>query len=84
MMEERYYIYFFAVLFIVVLMKLRINKWWKYINFIVFTIYFSLSMIDILTSSSPDGGFIISLLTSFLIIIHLSFIMIMFLLKNRK
>jgi hypothetical protein len=57
-MEERILMYDCASLLVIILLTLKMKSWWKYLNLGVFTVYFSLSMNELLTHSSPDGGWV--------------------------
>jgi hypothetical protein len=78
MMEERILMYVCASLLVIILLKLKMKSWWKYLNLGVFTVYFSLSLNELLTHSSPDGGWVVHLLTSFLIVLHLGMVLLVF------
>jgi hypothetical protein len=77
-MEERNLMYYCAILLVIILLKLKMKSWWKYLNLGVFTVYFSLSLMEVLTHSSPDGGWVVSLLTSFLIMLHVGIVLLVF------
>lgn len=82
-MEEKYIIYFVAPIFLIVLAKLKMKRWWRMVNLVTFTIYFSIAIYDIFTNRAHDGGFVVSLLTTFLILIHLAVLVIIYFIAKK-
>ncbi len=70
-------------IFLIVLWKLKIKRWWKNVNLIVFAIYISIAMYKFMTSPAFDGGFVVSLLTSFLLFFHTVLILLTYYISKR-
>lgn len=77
-MGEEYLLYWMGVIFLIVLLKLKMKTWWKITNSVIFACYYSYNMYLIMTNQYHDDGFIVSFLTTFLILIHLAIIVVVY------
>jgi hypothetical protein len=83
-MELEYLIYWVGLIFAIVLVKLKMKRWWKITNSVIFVGYYSYNMYLIITNQYHDDGFIVSLLTTFLMLIHLAFLVVVFFISKAK
>ncbi len=83
-MGEEYLIYWMGVIFLIVLLKLKMKTWWKITNSVIFACYYSFNMYLIMTNQYHDDGFIVSFLTTFLMLIHLAIIVVVYFIAKKS
>jgi hypothetical protein len=77
-MGVEYLIYWVGVIFLIALLKLKMKTWWKITNSVIFAGYYFYNMYLIMTNQYHDDGFIVSFLTTFLMLIHLAIIVVVY------
>jgi hypothetical protein len=82
LLEKKFLFYIVLTLFVFTLLKLRLKPWWKIINLIGFSCYLSINMYWMFSNIYHDDGFRVSLLTSFVMLIHLAFILVVYFLAK--
>lgn len=77
-MEEEYLFYLVAIILLIVLAKLKTKPWWKLVNLVAFSIYFSIAIYNIIIFKTGIGDWVVYLTTSLLMLIHIAFLVIVY------
>lgn len=83
LIDKKLLFYFLIILFVFTLLKLKMRLWWRILNLVTFASYFSFSMYWIFSNIYHDEGFGVSLVMSFVILLHLAFLLIVYFIAKR-
>ena len=83
LLQKKFLFYIVIALFVFTLLKLKMIMCWKMLNLVAFTSYLSISMYWIYSNIYHDDGFAVSLVMSFVILIHLAFLVIVYFMAKK-